>query len=121
MLIDDLLALFNDLPMTLAVGWAGWLFAGLLLSMWQRRENKRLVLHVATQRQKSGVRPPSGVRAVPRPVKSVPTSSGDAFGELEALLDAPAGNHRLPGDTSPVMTEPSRSPSPALAAPQSLP
>lgn len=120
MLINDLIALANDLPKTLAAGWAGWLFVGLLLSIWQRNESKRLVVHAATTRQKSGVRPPSGVRATARPVKSVPMSSGDAFGELEALLEQPAGTHRLPGDSSPVLTDPSRS-APVLATPQSLP
>ena len=112
MLLNDLVALLEDVPPMLAGGWAVWLFAGLLLSRWQRRESRQLVIHGQSTRKKSGVRPPSGVRAPARAVKSVPMSSGDAFGELEALLDQPAGTHRLPGD-SPV--------SPALGAPQSLP
>ena len=119
MLINDLIGLLNDLPRPLAAGWAGWLFAGLLLSIWQRREARRLVVH-ATRHQKSGARPPSGVRAPARPVQSVPMSSGEAFGELEALLEPPAGTHRLPGEASPILTDPART-SPALAAPQSLP
>ena len=121
MLINDLVGLLNDLPRTLAAGWATWLFVGLLLSVWQRRERRRLVLHRATTKQKSGVRPPSGVRAPARPLKSVPMSSGDAFGELEALLEPPTGTHRTPGDASPVLAEASRSSIPALTAPQSLP
>ena len=48
-------------------------------------------------------------------------SSGDAFGELEALLEPPAGSHRMPGEASPVSTEPSRSAAPVPGAPQSLP
>ena len=120
MLINDLLAFLEELPRTLAVGWATWLFVGLLLSVWQRRESRRLVVHASTPRPKSGVRPPAAGRVQPRSVKSMPASSGDAFGELEALLESPAGTHRMPGDASPVLTEPTRS-APVLAAPQSLP
>jgi hypothetical protein len=110
MLINDLIEMAEDLPRMLAGGWAAWLFVGLVLSMWGRREQRRLVVHPATPRPKSGVRPPSGDRAA-RPVK---TSSGDAFGELEALLETPSGMHRRPGES------PSE-PAPVLAAPQSLP
>jgi hypothetical protein len=119
MLINDLIAMLNDLPRTLAAGWAGWLSVGLLLSIWQRRDSRRLVVHGATKRQKSGVRPPSGVRAQARPVKSVPLSSGDAFGELEALLEPPTGTHRMPGEPSSAVAGPA--PRAPLAAPQSLP
>ncbi len=119
MLINDLIEMLEDLPRTLAAGWATWLFVGLLLSVWQRRESRRLVVLGPGKRQKSGVRLPSG--AVPRPVKSVPMSSGDAFGELEALLEPPAGSHRMPGEASPVLTEPSRSSAPVPGGPQSLP
>ena len=121
MLINDLIGMLEDLPRTLAAGWATWLFAGLLLSVWQRRDRRRLVVLGPGKRQKSGVRPPSGAGAPARTMKSVPTSSGDAFGELEALLEPPTGSHRLPGEASPVLTEPSRSAGPGLAAPQSLP
>jgi len=120
MLINDLIGMLEDLPRTLAAGWATWLFVGLLLSVWQRRDSRRLVVLGAGKRQKSGVRAPSGAGASGRPVKSVPMSSGDAFGELEALLEPPTGSHRMPGEASPV-TEPSRSAEPGLAAPQSLP
>jgi hypothetical protein len=122
MLINDLIGLLEDLPRTIAAGWATWLFVGLLLSVWQRRESRRLVVHGPIKKQKSGVRPPSGVRAPARAVpKSVPVSAGDAFGELEALLEPPSGTHRVPGDVSPVLTDSSRSAAPALTAPQSLP
>lgn len=120
MLINDLIGLLEDLPRTLAGGWAAWLFMGLLLSVWQRRDSRRLVLQPATPRPKSGVRPPSGVPQA-RPVKKAPiTTTGDAFGELEALLEEPAGTHRMPGE-APVLTSSTGAPMPALAAPQSLP
>jgi hypothetical protein len=120
MLINDLLAFLEELPRTLAAGWAVWLFVGLLLSVWQRRESRRLVVHAAPPRPKSGVRPPSAARAQAKPVKSVPASSGDAFGELEALLEAPTGSHRTPGDWEQPVMEPART-APVLAGPQSLP
>ena len=119
MLINDVIAMLEDLPRTLAAGWATWLFAGLLLSVWQRRDSRRLVVLGPGKRQKSEVRQPSGVPA--RSVKSAPIPSGDAFGELEALLEPPTGSHRMPGEESPVLTESSRSAAPVLGAPQSLP
>jgi hypothetical protein len=121
MLINDLIEMLDDLPRTLAAGWAAWLFVGLLLSVWQRRDSRRLVVHNVVKKPKSGVRPPSGVGSPARAVKSVPMSSGDAFGELEALLEPPTGMHRMPGEASPVLTDPVPSTAPALAAPQSLP
>jgi hypothetical protein len=121
MLINNLIEMLEDLPRTLAAGWATWLFVGLLLSIWQRRDSRRLVVLGPGKPQKSGVRPPSGAGAPARPVASVPMSSGDAFGELEALLEPPAGSHRMPGEASPVLTEPSRSAPPMLGGPQSLP
>ena len=121
MLINDLIGMLESLPRTLAAGWATWLFAGLLLSVWQRRDSRRLVVVGASKRQKSGVRPPAGHGTPARQPKSVPMSSGDAFGELEALLEPQPGSHRMPGEASPVLTEPSRSAAPVLAAPQSLP
>ena len=119
MLINDLLGLLEDLPRTLAGGWAAWLFVGLLLSVWQRRDSRRLVFQPVATRPKSGVRPPSAMPA-PRPLKKAPITSGDAFGELEALLEEPAGTHRMPGET-PVLTNSTGAPMPAPAAPQSLP
>ena len=121
MLINDVIAMLEDLPRTLAAGWATWLFVGLLLSVWQRRDSRRLVVLDSGKRHKSGVRTPTAVGAVARPVKSVPMSSGDAFGELEALLEPPTGSHRMPGESSPVSPEPSPAAAPGLGAPQSLP
>jgi hypothetical protein len=111
MLINDLVGLLMRVPPMLAASWGAWFAVGLMLSIWQRRERARLVVHAPSPKHKSGVRPPSGVRA-PKPVKAVPVSSGDAFGDLEALLEpTPTGLHRRPGEAS----------SPILAAPQSLP
>lgn len=107
MLINDLVGLLLQVPPMLAAQWGGWFCVGLILSIWGRREKMRLIVHGPAPRQKSGVRPPSGVRvAEKKAAKSVPVSNGDAFGELEALLDTPAGTHRTPGD---------------LPAPQALP
>ena len=113
MLINDLVGLLMQVPPKLAGAWGAWFAVGLVLSIWQRKERARLIVHGPSPRQKSGVRPPSGVRA-PKPVRAaVAPSSGDAFGELEALLEpAASGLHRRPGDDHR---------SPALAAPQSLP
>ena len=120
MLINDLIAMLEDLPRTLAAGWGTWLFVGLLLSVWQRRDSRRLVVLDSGKRQKAVERTPSAVGALVRPGKNVPMSSGDAFGELEALLEPAIGSHRTPGESSPV-TEPEPSAAPALGAPQSLP
>jgi hypothetical protein len=118
MMINDFLAMLAQVPPMIAGGWGVWLTVGLLLSIWGRREGKRMVVHAPTTRQKSGVRPPAAVPA-PRPAKAaVLPSASDAFGELEALLEPHMGTHRTPGD-SPVLTEPLRTP--ALSAPQSLP
>jgi hypothetical protein len=113
MLINDLLALVMEIPPVLAAQWGAWFFVGLVLSVWSRREKARLVVHTPPK-HKSGVRPP----AERKQVKSVPLSSGDAFGELEQILDdKPASAHRRPGEDSPVLSEMAR----PLAAPPSLP
>jgi hypothetical protein len=113
MLINDLVGLLMQIPPMLAGAWGAWFAVGLMLSVWQRRDKARLVVHAPTPKHKSGVRPPSGVRAA-KAVKAAPlSSSGDPFGELEKLLEpTPASLHRRPGDEQP---------SPMLAAPQSLP
>jgi hypothetical protein len=116
MLVNDLIALLLEVPPKLAAAWGVWFFAGLVLSIWQRREKARLVVHGPAPRQKPG--PPS-----PRPVPSAPLSSGHAFDDLAALLDSAAdakpGSHRTPGEQ---LTEVTGSNGrPLMAAPQSLP
>lgn len=93
MLVNDLVALLMKIPPLLAGAWGVWFFVGLLLSIWQRKEHAMLVVHTAPPKQKSGVRPPRP------PARSVPLPGGDAFGELEAMLEPPTtGLHRRPGD-----------------------
>ena len=106
MLLNDVLELLMDVPPMLAGAWAVWFSAGLMLSIWQRREKSRLVVHAVPARHRSAVRapsgvtPPSGVRP-PRPIKPrTPPPGGDAFSELEALLESPEGMHRMPGEGS---------------------
>jgi hypothetical protein len=71
--------------------WAAWLGIGLLLNMWHRRARAALV-YEDTPKPKSK----SGVRVV----KAVaPTSTGDAFGDLEKIFEPPSGAHRTPGDS----------------------
>ncbi len=121
MLINDLVSLLMQIPPLLAASWAAWFFVGLVLSIWQRKEQARLVVHGPAPKQKSGVRPPSGVRAA-TPAHSVPMTSRDAFGELERILEPEIGGHRVPGDRpSPVLAEVTGSNGAALAAPQSVP
>lgn len=115
-MLNDLFALLADVPPKTAMLWAAWLTAGLLLSMWQRRAERRLVVHPtssARPKTKSGVKKPAGVRQEPQTY-----TTGDAFGELEKLLDepTPSGMHRRPGDD--VLRE---SATPALAGPRALP
>jgi hypothetical protein len=105
MLINDLVGLLMEVPPVLAASWGAWFFVGLILSIWQRREKARLVVHSASPRQKSGPRTAANA------VRTKKHSSGDAFGDLEALLEpqeTPSGMHRRPGDD-------------VLAAPRSLP
>jgi len=131
--MDDLKEMVLNMPRILAAGWAAWFFVGLLLSVWARRE-KHMADDYRSSEHKSGVhavRASSGVRA-PRPSKNVPVSAGDAFGDLEKLLEPEAGSHRTPGEkSSPVLADIDRfmenkgtvtgSNGAALAAPQSLP
>lgn len=109
MLINDAVALLMRVPPMLAGAWGAWFAVGLALSIWQRKERARLIVHGPSSKPKSGVRPPSGVR---KRVVTAP-SSGDAFGELEAILEpTSSGLHRRPGDEHS---------SPMLGAPQSIP
>jgi len=119
-MLNDLIELLADVPPTTAIAWAAWLTAGLLLSMWHRRAKRWLVVHHATAsyaaKPKSGVRPPSGVPPARREPQTGSFTTGDAFGELEALLEpTPSGLHRRPGD------DVLREPSPVLAGPKALP
>ncbi|HYB96987.1 MAG TPA: hypothetical protein VEC39_18590 [Vicinamibacterales bacterium] len=102
MLFNDLFALLMEVPPLLAVQWGVWFVVGLALSVWQRREKARLIIHGPAPRHTSGVRPPSAVRAaVKKPVTPARTT-GDPFGELEQLLDEPTTrSHRTPGEHLP--------------------
>lgn len=124
MLINDLVATLMAIPPMLAAGWGAWFVVGLGLSIWGRRENNRLVIHhhepVRTPKHKSGpveVAVAVAVERPHRPVKNVPHSAGDAFGELAALLEPQEGSHRMPGE-APVEAHHE---APLLAAPRSLP
>ncbi len=121
MLINDLIALLMQIPPMLAGGWGAWFLVGLVLSIWGRRDQARLVVddpwseHVQSSRHTSA---PVAVHERPaRPAKNVPHSSGDAFGELAALLEPQEGLHRMPGETPVTPNQEA----PLLAAPRSLP
>lgn len=134
--MDDLKELILNVPRMLAAGWAVWLAVGLALSVWARREKLMIdePWNWGSSEHKSGVpaaKPGSGARAS-RPPKTVPASAGDAFGDLEKLLEPEVGSHRTPGEKqSPVLADIDRfiegngtvtgSNGAALAAPQSLP
>lgn len=115
MMINDLVAALEKVPPMMAAGWIAWLITGAMLSRWTQWERNRVVVQAPVNKHKSGVR-------APRQPKSVSFTTGDAFGELEAMLDEkPSGMHRRPGDDmeSPVVTNSAGAPS--LSAPQSLP
>lgn len=97
--MSEFIDMMRDVPAPLATAWGGWLAAGLTLLLWHlrardwEREYVRL-LTASRPRSKSGVRPASGVRRARK-------TSGDAFGELEAMLEpAPTAGaiSRRPGD-----------------------
>jgi hypothetical protein len=104
--MNDLMEMLMEVPRALAAGWAAWFAVGLVLSIWGRREKAYATAYSQTK-HKSGVRaaaaskPPSGVRAPVKPFTTAAASAGDAFGELERLLEPQAPSHRLPGETSP--------------------
>ena len=121
-MLNDLIEMLADVSPRLAFMWAAWMTVGLMLNFWHRRAKRNQLtttVYHDEPRPKSGIKgpkPPSGVRPQ--------TTAGDAFGELEALLDnAPTeptptgGYHRRPGEDSPVLSEAQ----PALAAPRALP
>ena len=124
MQMNDLLEMLMEVPPKLAAGWAVWFLVGLVLSIWGRREKTFGTVYGSTK-HKSGVRaaagskPPSGVRAPVKPPKVVPVSAGDAFGELERLLEPEAPSHRMPGEHSAAPAGPEVQP--ALSAQQSVP
>lgn len=104
MQFNDLTQMAADVPPMMSIAWAAWLAVGLALNIWQRRARAALVVHADTSwrsapRPRSGVRPPSGVK---RPLP-VPAVNGDPFGELETMLEQPAGTHRTPGE-SPILS-----------------
>jgi hypothetical protein len=110
------------IPPMLAAGWGAWFVFGVGLSIWVRREKNRLVVHehYHEPKHKSGpveVAVAVAVERPHRPVKNVPHSAGDAFGELAALLEPQEGTHRMPGE-APVE---GHQEAPLLAAPRSLP
>ena len=124
MLINDLVALLMQIPPILAGGWAAWFVVGLMLSIWGRRDKAGLVTYDESSLYDQSPRHrPEPVQVVERaerparPAKNVPHSSGDAFGELAALLEPQEGLHRMPGE-SPVAPNQE---APLLAAPRSLP
>jgi len=100
-LVNDLIALAMDVPPILAAQWGVWFLVGLVLSVWGRRERTRLVIHAEPPHHKSGVRHSSAVRPPRAPSKPAPLPVADAFGELEAMLDAQESGHRTPGDAFP--------------------
>ena len=127
------------MPIGLAAQWGVWFAVGLGLSIWGRREKAHgyaydyADAHSHAHADAHAAPPveavkPKAVERQPRPA-TAPHASGDAFGELEALLEPFAGSHRMPGEApsapaaaaapapeSPVLRE-----APRLAAPQSLP
>lgn len=127
-MINDLVATLMGISTTLAVGWGAWFLIGIGLAVWARREQNsfafddRAPMHAPmhTPKHKSGpveVAVAVAVERPQRPVKNVPHSSGDAFGELAALLEPQEGSHRMPGEAA----AEAHQEAPLLAAPRSLP
>lgn len=126
MSMDDLIAMMMSVPPWLAVGWAVWFAFGLGLSIWGRRE--KMMVWDTPEPQTVAVKAPTQAERHARQQAKAPHSAGDAFGELEALLDQQAqGTHRMPGEVAaaaavaPASPSPVLSEAPRLAAPQSLP
>jgi hypothetical protein len=115
MLVNDVIALLMQIPPMLAGGWGAWFVVGLMLSIWGRREKARLVVHGESPHYQYD--PVPVVERPSRPVTTVPHSSGDAFGELAALLEPQEGLHRMPGESPFTPKQEAH----VLAAPQSLP
>ena len=128
--MDDLFAMLMDVPPRLAAGWGVWFAVGLVLSIWSRRE--KMYVWAEPVVDSNVVKPPTQAERHARQQAKAPHSAGDAFGELEALLDqqAQGGQHRLPGEApaagapaaeSPAGESPALPEAPRLSAPQSLP
>lgn len=86
----------NALPLELLAGWATWLTVGLCLAVWFRRSRATVRAFPAPGRPGRGAHA-ARPRQAPRP-SSAATPRPDAFGELQALLDAPGAEGRRPGD-----------------------
>lgn len=95
--MSEVFDMMRDIPPELAAAWGGWMAVGLMLLLWHMRarvweQEYALQQAAARPRTKSGVR-----RAAP----VAKTAPGDAFGELEALLEPGPGSgslSRRPGD-----------------------
>ena len=127
--METLTALLMSIPPMLAGGWGIWFAAGLALSIWGRYERNRSWNQAAVEEPMTMPKETFVERQHARAQAKAPHSAGDAFGELEALLEEQtAGTHRMPGEApsvaeavpshaSPVLNNEA----PRLAAPQSLP
>lgn len=72
----------------LLAGWAAWLLVGLALAAWARRARD-----ADMRRARTASAPPQplvAARPIPPPAHA---PHGDAFAELQALLDAPEREH----------------------------
>jgi hypothetical protein len=117
--MDDLFAMLINLPRWLAAGWGLWFAVGLGLSIWSRRE--KMHVWAEPEVESLAMKPPTQAERQARQQAKAPHSAGEAFGELEALLDQQTqGQHRMPGE-APSVEAPSLAEAPRLAAPQSLP
>jgi hypothetical protein len=122
--MDTLTALLLSIPPMLAGGWGLWFAAGLGLSIWGRYESNRVWDRAPLEEE---MPKPMAAQRHARAQATAPHSAGDAFGELQALLEEQqTGTHRMPGEaTAAVPAAPAETPvlaeAPRLAAPQSLP
>jgi hypothetical protein len=92
----------------LAVGWAGWMAFGLMLHFWYKYRPRDVVVSAApvatwdTPAPRARTRSGSSIKPA-IPIKTQ-QPKGDAFGELQALLDSPAAasepgaSHHRPGE-----------------------
>ncbi len=127
-MVNDMMALLSDIPVTLAAAWAGWFTAGALLAVWFRKAHANLEMqHAADSATRTVARAKSGSRravsaepramaeprlatskpfgeggpvAVPRS-QATPLVVGDPFGDLATLLDQPAADTSAPAFRTP--------------------